>query len=94
MSDVSSDFIDFSKTNLSGSSEALFAAVPYGEIQERLIFNPNATNAIWINLTGGTAAPNVGGNIQIPALEGIRLQCTNAITVIGTAGDDVTALER
>lgn len=92
--EVASAFIDRSLTNLSGSSEALFPAVTFGSIQERIIFNPNASNAIWINLLGGTAAANVGGNIKLAAGEGITTQNTNAITVIGTAGDDVTALER
>lgn len=91
---VASAFIDRSISALSGSSELLFPATTFGSIQERIIFNPNTSNAIWINLTGGAAAANVAGSILLAAGEGITVQNTNAISVIGAPGDDVTALER
>jgi hypothetical protein len=85
---------DASITSLSGASEALFPAVAWGSIVERFVHNPNATHAIAINLTGGTAALNTGGSITIPALGSWSGAVCNAITVIGTAGEDVTAGER
>ena len=58
---VASAFIDRSISALSGSSELLFPATTFGSIQERIIFNPNTSNAIWINLTGVYSSPQERG---------------------------------
>ena len=79
--------------NLAGSSETLMAANPRRRIM--IIHNPSA-NPMAVNLVGGTAALNTAGSIEIIA--GGTLVIDNhcpqsAITIIGTANDDVTAYE-
>lgn len=82
---------DRSNASLSGSSQTLLPE----EAARRLliIHNPNATNSIAVNMTGGTAALNTAGSITIPAGKMVQFDewvPTNAITVIGTSGEDVT----
>lgn len=82
---------DRSITSLSGSSQQLVPAEQ--DRQFIMIENPNAANAIWVNLSGGAAAANTGGSIQIPAGKAwwsTTFVPQGAITVIGAATDDVT----
>lgn len=84
---------DHSNASLSGSSQTLLA-----EAADRIylmVYNPSATNYIAVNPTGGTAALNTAGSITIPPLKAWipdEFVPTNAMTVIGTAGDDVTCI--
>lgn len=79
--------------NLSGASEQLMAANAARRI---LIVQNVAANPMAINLTGGAAALNTAGSINIPAGGSITLDNfppTSAINIIGTVNDDVTAYE-
>lgn len=82
---------DHSIASLTGSSETLIE-----EAAERnflLVENPHATDAIAINLTGGTAVINGAGSITIPAMKAFWMDTfvpTNKITVIGTTLAGVT----
>lgn len=78
---------------LTGSSQTLFTSVTAGSIQERFIANPSA-NSIWVNMVGGTAAANAAGSFEISPGSFFSTSCTNAITVIGTSTQKVTAGER
>lgn len=88
-------FLDKSKA-LAGVSEALFVAADaaYNACQERIIHNPSAANPLAVNLTGGAAALNTFGSITIPALGTLLIKLTGPVTVIGTAGQGVTAYQR
>lgn len=86
--------IDRSIPSLNGSSQALFADLGVHAVAERYVHNPSTTNPIAINLGGGTAALNTGGSITIAAGGFWSGRVSNAITVIGTAGQPVTAGER
>jgi len=86
-------YTDRSIANLSGSSQTLMAA----NFRRRIliIHNPSA-NAMAVNLVGGTAALNTAGSIELAAGERLVIDrhCPqSAITIIGTANDDVTAYE-
>ena len=78
---------------LSGSSETLFAA----NADRRFLLIQNvAANPIGVNLTGGTAAIGDAGTITLIAGGGLVLDTNcpvNAITVIGTPADEITAVE-
>jgi hypothetical protein len=93
MSNPSTPFIDRS-VDLTGASQALFADVGFNGNQERTVHNPSAANPIAINPTGGAAVINGKGCIQIAAGGTFTGKWTNATTVIGTAGQKATALER
>lgn len=93
MASPSSPYTSFSKA-LSGASEALFPAASFGGIEDRVISNPNAANSVWVNLMGGTAAANGLDCTEVKAGITLRVENTNAVTVIGTAADKVTALQR
>lgn len=84
--------VDHSNASLSGASQALVSED--ATRQFLMIQNESATNYIAVNLTGGVAALNTGGSVTIPPLKALIISegfiPTNAITVIGTAGDDVT----
>lgn len=86
-------YSDRSIANLSGSSQTLMAANANREV---LIIQNIAANSMGVNLSGGTAAIGTAGTITLPA--GASLTFDNsppvgAITIIGTANDDVTAFE-
>ena len=79
---------DASIASMSGISQTLLAANPNREYIE-IINSGSAT--VWVNLTGGTAAANTG----IPILSngswrGDVFVPSNAITVIGTAGQPLS----
>lgn len=82
---------DHSISSLTGASQSLLAQDMVRTFV--LIENPSASNSIAVNLTGGTAALNTAGSVMIAP--GGSLWCdefvvTNAITVIGTAGQGCT----
>lgn len=84
---------DHSIASLSGASETLLAAD--SSRQFLLVYNPSATQYIAVNPTGGTAALNTAGSITIPPLKAWspdEFVPTNAMTVIGTAGQPVTCV--
>jgi len=86
-------YTDHSIANLSGASETLMAANPNRKV---LIVQNVASNPMAINLFGNAAAINTAGSITLPAGASIVLDnypSTSAITIIGTANDDVTAME-
>lgn len=92
---------DASKVTLAGSSEVLFPPAPFGSIQERFVHNASASNPLAIRLVNdgvaAVAAPaalNTAGSITIPAGGSWVGSVCNAINVIGTAGQPVTAGER
>lgn len=66
-----------------------------------LIENVHATNTVWLNLTGGTAAANAAGSILLAAGGGPNSRIvlnaavpTNAITAIASAGSTpITVLD-
>lgn len=91
---IASKVRDYSKAALAGTSEALFPATDDGSINERYVHNASAANPIAINLSGGAAALNSAGSITIAAGGSWSGGVTSAITVIGTAGQPVTAGER
>jgi len=79
--------------NLSGASETLMAA---NSARRHLIIQNIAANNMGVNLAGGTAAIGTAGTITITPGGGLELfntPPTGAITIIGTANDDVTAFE-
>jgi hypothetical protein len=86
--------VDRSIASLSGSSQTLFSDVGTRSITERFVKNESAANSIAINLTGGTAALNTAGSITIAAGGFWSGRVSGKITVIGTAGQPVTAGER
>lgn len=86
-------YTDRSIANLAGTSETLMAANASRRIL--LIYNIGATS-IAVNLTGGTASLTAGGSVVLPAGASLvldRAPPVGAITVIGTANADVTAME-
>jgi len=79
--------------NLSGASQTLFAA---NTDRRHLVIQNIAANSMGVNLAGGTAAIGTAGTITLTAgamLELFNYPPTSAITIIGTANDDVTAFE-
>ena len=90
---VGKAYTNRSIANLSGSSQTLMAANAAREI---LIIQNVAANNIGVNLAGGTAAIGTAGTITLPAGASLTLDNSppvGAITIIGTANDDVTAFE-
>ncbi len=88
-----SAFTNRSIANLSGASEQLMAA---NANRRTLIIQNVAANPMAVNLTGGAAALNTAGSINIAAGGSLVLEGTvpvGAINIIGTANDDVTAYE-
>lgn len=86
-------YTDRSIANLSGASQQLMAANANRRV---LIIQNVAANAMAVNLTGGAAALNTAGSINIPVGGSITLDnypSTSIINIIGTANDDVTAYE-
>jgi hypothetical protein len=85
--------VDYSVSSSSGSSQQLLAAnTGRGFL---IIGNPNASNAVWVNLTGGTAAANGVGCIQLAAgqyIYFVETIMTNAITATATAGSVITCI--
>lgn len=92
---------DCSITSLTGSTSQII--LPANAQRKYLqIFNPNASNKIFVNLSGGTAgtaASSTGtisiaaaGNITFTGSQGSAMP-VNAITVNGTASDSVICLE-
>jgi hypothetical protein len=77
---------------LSGASDTIFTVAPWGSIQERGIFNASAHDMWWSPF--GPAAANAAGSFKLAAGEGMVLRMVNAITIIGTAADNVSAWER
>ena len=93
VSRIGSTFTDRSIANLSGISQALMAANAARTI---LVIQNIAANPIGVNLLGGVAAIGTAGTLTIPAGGSITLDNAppvGAITIIGTATDDVTAYE-
>jgi hypothetical protein len=89
-----SPLIDRSIASLSGSSQSLFSDVGSRGVVERYVCNASSANSIAINLNGGTAAVNGSGSVTLNAGGCWSGRVSNAITVIGTAGQPVTAGER
>lgn len=85
---------DRSIASLSGSSQTLFPDVGTHGIVERYVCNPSASASLAINLSGGTAALNTAGSITLAPGACWSGRVSNAITVIGTAGQGVTAGSR
>lgn len=87
----SSPVVLASIASLSGASETLFAAVAWDALEApRFAFN-SGTASVWINLAGGTAVANGSNCMEIAPGQFWRGWVTNAITVIGTAGQPLTA---
>ena len=92
---------DCSITSLTGStSQVIVAANPNRRYLE--IFNPNASNPIYVNLAGGTAGTTATSTGTIPVLHTTSVifngdvgssMPINAITVNGTAADAVICYE-
>ena len=90
---ISGGYTDRSIVNLAGTSETLMAA---NASRQTLVIQNVAANNIGVNLTGGTAAIGVAGTITLVPGASMVLDTrppVGAITIIGTAGDDVTAYE-
>lgn len=85
---------DRSIASLSGSSQQLFPDVGVHGVAERYVCNASAANNIAINLSGGTAALNGGGSLVLAPGGCWSGRVSNLITVIGTAGQPVTAGSR
>lgn len=91
---------DCSITSLTGSaSQTILAANVNRRYME--IFNPNASDAIYVNLAGGTAGATATstGTIQVAhgtsiIFDGIQnMMPINSITVNGTASDAIICYE-
>lgn len=90
---IGNTYTDRSNANLSGVSQSLMAA---NAMRSFLFIQPLGANPIGVNLTGGTAAIGTAGTMTIPAGGSLTLDNSppvGAITIIGTANDDVTAYE-
>lgn len=94
MPEIASAFRDHSIASMSGASETVFEETSFSGIQERFIYNPNATGSVWINLFGGVAAANAAGSMELPPGTGWSGKATNEINAIGTASAKLTAGER
>lgn len=84
---------DRSIANLTGASQSLMAA---NANRRHLLIQNVAANNMGVNLAGGAAAIGVAGTITITPggyLEIFDYPPVGAITIIGTANDDVTAFE-
>lgn len=92
---------DCSITSLTGStSQQVLAANPQRKYLQ--IFNPNASDKIYVNLAGGTAgttATSTGtisiaaaGNVTFTGSQGSAMPI-NSVTVNGTASDAIICLE-
>lgn len=79
---------------VTGASQPLFPLREFAEIQARFIHNPSASATIWINPVGGTAVANGPDCIGLAPLGSIRGEWTNLTTVLGVAGQPITAFER
>lgn len=82
---------------LAGTSEPLFPAVAWDGLIERVIHNPNASGDLWWRplITGAeAAAANGAGSFRLQPGETVSLEATNAVVIIGTAANKVTAYER
>jgi hypothetical protein len=89
-----SPITDRSIASLSGSSQTLFNDVGLRSITERFVHNASSANSIAINLTGGTAALNTAGSLTLGPGGFWSGRVSSKITIIGTAGQPVTAGER
>lgn len=85
---------DRSIASLSGSSQTLFNDLGTRSITERYVCNASAGSSIAINLSGGTAALNTAGSVTLAPNGCWSGKVSSKITVIGTAGQSVTAGER
>lgn len=92
--DAATPLIDRSIASLSGASQQLFPAVDVRSIHERYVCNASTTNNVAINLSGGTAVLNSGGSLVLAPGGCWSGRVSNAINVIGTAGQPVTAGSR
>jgi hypothetical protein len=84
-------FVSTALAALTGASDTLFEDAGYAGCQVVFISNPNAANPIWVNPFGNAAVANGSGSVKLTAGETRFFQCTNKITVIGTAADKITA---
>lgn len=90
---IGAAYTDRSIANLSGASQTLMAA----NANRRTLFIQNiAANNMAVNFVGGAAAIGVAGSVTL--LPGASILFDNfppagAVTIIGTANDDVTAYE-
>ena len=98
---TSTNIGDCSITSLTGStSQQVLAANPQRKYLQ--IFNPNASDKIYVNLAGGTAGTSASstgtmsiaaaGNITFTGSQGSAMPI-NAITVNGTAANSVICFE-
>jgi hypothetical protein len=79
---------------VTGVSQSLFPAAAYNGFEERWVTNPSATATIWVNLFGGPAAANAEDNFSIPPGGGWSGKVSNAVSVLGIAGQPITAGQR
>ncbi len=75
-----------------GTAQAAMAA---SEDRDRgFIYNPNASGSLWANVTGGTAAANGAGSIEIVPGQLLPFDSTNAISIVhASTGAKFTAGE-
>jgi opacity protein-like surface antigen len=92
--DAATPIQDRSVASLSGSSQQLFPDVGPRGVVERYVCNPSAASSLAINLSGGTAALNTAGSVTLGPGQCWSGRVSNKITVIGTAGQGVTAGSR
>ena len=92
---ISKPLVDAS-VNVGTSQVTLLEAVAKRDFL--VIANAHATQALWVNYTGGTAAANGLGCVQIPALSNMRFDGfvpSNKITAIASgATTPVTVLHK
>lgn len=84
----------FSIAALLAGSQELFPAAASGSFNQRDIFNVGA-NPISVNLMGDPAVVGAADTVTIASGGSLtQIGISNAITVIGTAGQPVTAIQR
>jgi hypothetical protein len=84
-------FTDESITSATGASQTLSAA---NTARQELVLYNSSNKVWWINPAGGVAAANGTGCLLMNPGDELTLDCTNAVTGIGTSGKTLTVLER